>query len=261
MPKAGASDRALHLRRNRIVPRVKISNELAADLSAIATKAFLRVNTSRKGDDEYLTEQQIMIHATVPLVAEQAIRHFLEERAFEIPLPKLRALVKADGRLANSIRKLYERLPGDEAPPFAQMRSLYCYGNAESDGLDDDSVDDREDVWDTRFGPAAVRTALARWLNLIEELHSQTGKGRSPVSAQFGFVRTLAAYWTDTLKAPLGSSRNETNSPKPGGRVDQHGQRGLFAQFVYKVAEGILEEFGGKLEWDTAIREISEKKG
>jgi hypothetical protein len=260
MPKAGAANRALHLRRNRIVPRVKISDELAADLGAIATKAFLGVNEPRKGDDEYMTEQEIFIHGTASLAAEKAINHFLEERAFEIPLPELRELVKTHGSLAKLVRKLHERLPEEEVPPFAQMRSLYCYGNAESDGLDDESADDREDVWDTRFGPAAVKTVLALWLNLIEQLQSQTGRGRSPVSAQFGFVRTLAAYWTDTLKAPLGSSRNEANSPKPGGRVDQHGQRGLFAQFVYKVAEGIPEELGGK-EWDTAIREISEKKG
>jgi hypothetical protein len=263
MPRAGAPKRVLHLRRNRIVRPVEISNELAADLSTIAIKAFRRVNKSKADDREYINEKELWIDGTAPLVAQQAIMHFLEETEFGIPPPIFRKLVKPGNPLAKSIQKLIERLPGDDSAPFADMRSLYCYGNAESDGLDDDddSADDREDIWETQFGPAAVKTVLEQWLSLMEELHKQAGKGRSPISVQLGFVRTLAAYWTDQLKAPLGSSRNDAFSPKSGGRAAQHAQRGLFAQFVYKVVEGIPADFGSNLEWDTAIREISEKKG
>jgi hypothetical protein len=399
MPKPGAPKRALHLRRHRIVPSIRISDELAADIGAIAFKAFLREHEPRKDDDTYLPEQDIFIHTTASLAAEKAINHFLEEKGYEVPLPKLRELTKADSRLANSVRKLLEhlpedgsapfaqmralycygksaperlddpkdeledvwktrlsaaavkavlaqwlslmeelhkqvsagrspaslaaleegefkiplpklqeltepdsrlaksirrmieRLPEDEIAPFAQMRSLYCYGDAESEGLDSDDPeeqilpgeesapfaqmhpdsansggpacleDQRKIIWETRLSAAAVKTSLAQWLILLGELHKQTGTGRSPISVQFGFVRTLAAYWTDTLKAPLSLSRTATQSPRLGGRLGDNGQRGPFAQFVYKAAEGIPEEFGRHSEWDAAIRETSEKKG
>jgi hypothetical protein len=264
MPRAGAPKRALHLRRNRVVPRRTISNKLAADISAIAKQAFLRANQSRKEDLEFITEKELWIEGTAPLVAQNAIIHFMEEAEFEIPPPEFRELVKADSPLAKSIQKLIERLPGDDSAPFADMRSLYCYGVAESDGLDDDdeSADGREDIWDTRFGPAAVKAVLVQWLHLMGALHRQAGKGRSPASAQFGFVGTLAAYWTDELKVPFGSSRNEMMaSQRLGGHLGRHGQWGPFSEFVHKAAEGIPEKFGKHLIWDTAIREVSEKKG
>jgi len=398
MPKPSAPKRALHLRRHRIVPSIRISDALAAEIGEIAFQAFLGAHKPRKDDERYLPERELFIHATASLAAERAIDHFLEEKGYEVPLPELRELTKADSRLANSVRKLLkqlpedepapfaqmcalycagtsdpepiddpkdeqediwdtrlsatavsaalarwlilmdalhkhtvegqltglacfigktdfeipllklqklvepdsrlaksirrliERLPRDESAPFAQMRSLYCYGDTESEGLDGDDpkeqippgeesttflqmpsdgansgwpnclAEQRKFIWETRLSTPAVKTVLAQWLILLGEIHKRAGKGRSPISVQFGFVRTLAAYWTFELKAPFGSSRNAESSPKPGGGRDEWGQRGLFAQFVHKVAEGIPGKFAKHLNWDAALREVCEKK-
>jgi hypothetical protein len=225
----------------RIIPRIKISNELAKELGDIATKAFRRANRSKNSEDQI--EREILIDPAASLAAENAINHFLSEKAFEILPPEFRELVKPGSSLAKSIRTLVETLPEDESAPFTQMRSLHCYGDAESDGLS--SAQHRlEDVWQTQLSASAVKMVLERWLSLMEELHQQAGKGRSQVFVQFGFVRALAAFWTDELRSPLGSS---------------HGRRGLFAQFVHKAAEGIPQEFARGSRWDHAIREISEK--
>jgi hypothetical protein len=249
----------------RRLPRVKIERALAEQIDQIVSRAQKRNKLSEGEDSEMLAA------AFAVTRVETAIGHFVSEKAYEVDLHSFREKLSASNRasVAWAINNLISLLNGgDNVPPFAQMRALYCYGDPASNGnetTDSGNIlaeqQEREDQWDERLSVDVLRESLGRWLALVNELRDQAGKGRSPVAARLSFVRTLASYWTAELKAPLGSSRNEAKSIKPGGRPNQHGQRGLFAQFVHKAAEGIPTEFRrGEENWDYAIREISEKK-
>ena len=78
-----------------------------------------------------------------------------------------------------------------------------------------------------------------------------------PLRQQIDFVRELANWWRQEVKADitasLGSSRADYKTPQP-----KKSQRGLFAQFIQTAAEGIPGNEG--LSWDRAIRRISEEK-
>jgi hypothetical protein len=249
----------------RRLPRVKIDRALAEQIDQIVSRAQ-KTNKLSEGEDS-----EILAAAFAVTRVETAIGHFVSEKAHEIDLPSFREMVSVGNRasVARAMNNLVDLLNGgDNVPPFAQMRALYCYGDPASNG--NESTDsnkilaeqqEREDQWDERLSVDVLRESLGRWLALVNELREYAGKARSPVAARLSFVRSLASYWTEELKAPLGSSRNETKSVKPGGKANQHGQRGLFAQFVHKAAEGIPQEFRrGEENWDHAIREISEKK-
>lgn len=243
---AGSKKSTIPVRHVRKIPRVSISKKLANELGDIAVRAARR--QSRKRWDE---DTEIYIHATAALAAEKAISDFVSQISHEIPLPEFRAMVGPNGKLVKSIKNLNKHLASENAPPFEQMRSLYCFGDPESDGLSVRSGK-HEKIWRNQFSPNVVKAALKNWLKLMDQLHKRMGRGRSPSSAQADFVRQLAGYWKEDLKAPLGSSRS----------VD-FGQTGLFAEFVFAAAAGIPKKGPGssRLKWDHVIREISEEKG
>jgi hypothetical protein len=243
---AGPKKSTTPVRHVRKIPRISISNKLANELGDIAVRAARR--QSRKRWNE---ETEIYIHATAALTVEKAISDFVSQMSYEIPLPEFRAMVGPNGKLAKSIKELNKHLASEKAPPFEQMRSLYCFGDPESDGLSVRNVK-HEKTWRNQFNPNVVKAALEIWLNLLGQLHKRMGRGRSPNSAQADFVRQLAGYWKEDLKAPLGSSRSA-----------DYGQTGLFAEFVFAAARGIPEKGArsSRLKWDHVIREISEEKG
>ena len=153
---------------------------------------------------------------------------------------------------------LLVRLPNGAAPPLAQMRNLYCYGDAELNGNNSRDTPDelaakklREDRWAAQYSARAVRSALEQWKTLFLELKDLAGNRKPPITAEKNFVKALSSYWKGELGARLGSSRHDNGGP--------NGQQGLFAKFVRKAAEGIPEGFGIP-SWDHAIREISEDK-
>jgi len=198
------------------------------------------------------------LYASAGQTVENAINHFLSQRGFEIPIAEFRDTVNPRGYLATAIKKLLKQLPSEEdTVPFTHMRRLYCYGDADSEGLDVDRRN-RETLWTFKLSPSALAESLRQWLELLSELHETAGKGRPPITAQKDFVLELAEWWKREVladeKARLGSSRATHSAPK----APLKGQRGRFATFVQTAARGIP----GKRysNWDHAIREISEKK-
>ena len=248
--KTGAKAPIRHIRK---IPRLKISNDLAGVLGDIAVRAAtLRKN--RPLDSE--SDAAIFLHAAAGLQVENAINHFLSQRAYELPLAELRKKTAPSSDLVASINSLLEQLSAEDVSPFEQMRALYCYRDPDSDGLDTDERK-RESMWDRQLSPAALATSLRQWLELLGELYKTAGKGRQPITAQIDFVRELATWWRQEVKADitasLGSSRADYTTPQP-----KKSQRGLFAQFIQTAAEGIPGNEG--LSWDRAIRQISEEK-
>jgi hypothetical protein len=254
-----------HLRHIRKVARIELPDELVAEIDAIVMKALSAKRTSQGKRGQAPVEQsdaELFKTSFAPVIVQQAITNFIGNNEYAIPPPVFRKLVAPKSRLVKALDSLIKRLPTDGEPPIEQMRALFCFGDAELDGLDAEN-EKLEAVWDNKYSSSVIRAALQQWLDLLGRLHRQVGKGAPPNTAQLEFVEELAAFWTGTIGAVLGSSRNE-NSPKPGGgNVGETGQRGLFAQFVHAAAKGIPKEFlkQGRLSWDHTIREISEKKG
>lgn len=248
--KTGAKAPIRHIRK---IPRLKIPSDLAGVLGDIAVRAAtLRKN--RPLDSE--SEAAIFLHGTAGLQVENAINHFLSQRAYELPLAELRKKTAPSSDLVASINSILGQLAAEDIPPFEQMRALYCYGDPDSDGLDTDERK-KESIWDRQLSPSALAASLRQWLELLGELYKRAGKGRQPITAQIDFVRELANWWRQEVKADvtasLGSSRADYTTPQP-----QKSQRGLFAQFIQTAAEGIPGNEG--LSWDRAIRQISEEK-
>jgi hypothetical protein len=274
---AGPKEPTVSVRHIRKIPRIRISKELADEVGEIATRAADHARKRDKMSADPEGESMIFLHGTAGLAVENAINHYASQVGYEIPSPQFRDLVKPSGALSKSIKGLKDHLdsylsPSDqgtddnldpyEFPPFEQMRSLYCFDNSESDGIDL-SREKREALWDRQLSPSTMKACLALWLRLLDDLHKRAGSRRPPISAQRDFVRELAGYWKSNVKHSLGSSRNEAKSRKPGGDFDEHGQRGLFAHFIYAAAKGIpnLGTPTKDLKWDHVIREISEENG
>jgi hypothetical protein len=81
-----------------------------------------------------------------PVRAQAAAEHYVSEKAFQTSLPEFRRMIS--GKNKASLRHAVEQLKGHLAtgavPPFAQMRSAYCYGDPNFNGLetDDDATHD-----------------------------------------------------------------------------------------------------------------------
>ena len=262
-----------HVQHTRVIPNVKISDELARKLHQIAFSAYKRSHEELAGDA--LEEKSVGLYTAITLAVEHAINHYISEKKYEIAPPDFRRMVKTEGRGESEIAKAVKRLrdavqgltvvlPEESAPPFEQMRALYCYDDTETDGLDSDGdeAEKKEDLWDNRFSPAAVLETLKLWLNLMETLHRRAGMGAAPASAKADFVRELAAFWTKEIGGRLGASRKES-SQKPGAKKlkkdSTRGQKGPFAEFVYAATEGIPIG-AARMSWDDAIRKVAERK-
>lgn len=239
----------------RIIPNIELSDELSNELIELAATAEQRLK-KQKTNGELESAAVIM----APTRVTTAIAWFVSAKHYQVSLPDFRDKIDSKNKasLAAAVDILLDCLPGDAKPPLAQMRSLYCYGDAESNGNNSSDTPDelaakniRENRWAAQYSARAVRSALEQWKTLFVELKDQAGNSKPPIAAEKNFVKGLASYWQNELGARLGSSRHDN-----GG---QNGQQGLFAKFVRKAAEGIPKEF--KIpSWDHAIREISENK-
>jgi hypothetical protein len=128
--KTGAKAPIRHIRK---IPRLKIPGDLAGVLGDIAVRAAtLRKN--RRLDSE--SEAAIFLHAAAGLHVQNAINHFLSQRAYELLLAELRKKTAPSSDLVASINSLLEQLSAEDVSPFEQMRALYCYRDPVSDGLD-----------------------------------------------------------------------------------------------------------------------------
>jgi hypothetical protein len=241
------------------MPHSKISDDLADALGEIAVSAARRRDSNPIQRDD---EAADFLRATAGLTVDNAINRYLNQVAYEVPLPEFRKAVGPKGKLASAITALRDLLPKYSAGetdegviPLDQMRALFCYGQQDSDGLDADDFK-KENMWAHQLGPAAMVAHLGTWLELLGRLYKNAGKGPPPIAAKRDFVRELGGWWREIVKddaaATIGSSRAE----KFDGGWD--GERGLFASFVKKAVEGIPG--GGDLSWDQAIRDISEEK-
>jgi hypothetical protein len=238
-----------------IIPDIELSSRLSDELTDMAATAKQR---SEKQPSKGEPESFAVIMA--PVRVQTAIAWFVAQKHYQVSLPDFRDEINSEIKtsLAAAVDTLLDRLPGGAKPPLAQMRSLFCYGDAESNGNNSSDTPDelaaknlREDRWAAQYSARAVRSALEQWKTLFLELKDPAGNSKPPIAAEKNFVKGLASYWKNELGARLGSSRHDN-----GG---QNGQQGLFAKFVRKAAEGIPKEF--KIpSWDHAIREISENK-
>ena len=223
-----------------IVPDDKnVDPDVADKLSNIALKAYARAN--KKPLAHYDDDEPVAV-ILLPTRALDAVNHFVSEKEFETALPDLRTMIanKAKPSIKRAIANLLEKMPAGGAPPFPQMRRLYCSGGGS------------EDEWERKFDPRIVREALTRWIELMDQLGRVTGGRRPPIIAEKNFVGALALYWKDELGAQLGNSRSDFAQPnKPA-------QKGLFADFVLEVS-AIIPKAYRPSSWDHAIREILEK--
>jgi hypothetical protein len=134
------------------------------------------------------------------------------------------------------------------------MRRLFCYGDPNSNGLEDGGSvqikqrQEREDLWDAKFSAARLGALLEQWQSLMDELHKRTGAGRTPILAARGFVSALATYWTDELGCDVDGAGASTYSVRAKQARD-------FVSFVSAAAEIIPEEYRPPA-WRHAIRAI-----
>jgi len=252
----------------RAIPKLIVPGEWRDRLINLASKAY------RRQHSRFESEPFSVMFA--PVRALDAVRFYISEKEYETKLPSFRKTLKAAKTLSTKTpRETIEGIcdlagtTSDAAPPFAQMRALFCYGDPHSNGLDSDDADEigrqceREAIWDATLSPAvllngdirqeALRKALRQWLALMQKLHGMTGRGRSPIAAEINFVATLAHYWRYELKAVLGNSRSENYD-----HAEPRRQRGIFADFVRLSAEMIPPEYRPTSDWDHAIRCVLE---
>jgi hypothetical protein len=229
----------------RIIPRLTVSDDLGNRLTELALTAYRR--SHRNADQEPLA---VII---APVKACSAAQFYVSEKEFETDLPTFRKALR-DGELRKAINTLRDNLKSDALPPFAQMRSLFCYGNANSNGLEDVSSQEitqrqeREDLWDAKFSAARLEELLGQWQLLMDEIHRRTGAGRTPITAECTFVRALATYWTDELGCKVDGAGVSAYSAEAKQARD-------FVSFVRSAAE-IIPEAYRQPTWDHAIRAV-----
>jgi hypothetical protein len=188
------------VRHIRKIPRLKIPDDLDKELGEQAVQAARK---RRKCPINSKGDAAILLYASAGQTVENAINHFLSQRGFEIPIAEFRDTVNPRGYLATAIKKLLKQLPSEEdTVPFTHMRRLYCYGDADSEGLDVDRRN-RETLWTFKLSPSALAESLRQWLELLSELHETAGKGRPPITAQKDFVLELAEWWKREVLADL----------------------------------------------------------
>ena len=137
-----------------------------------------------------------------PVRAVVAAELYVSSKEFETKLPRFREMLKA-GLRADGLDDLLEAFcisedaVSDAIPPFPQMRSLFCYGDPNSNGLEETANPqrlsqqfEREDFWSAALSPKRqpenpelLPNALTDWRLLIADLHAATGKGRTPIEA------------------------------------------------------------------------------
>jgi hypothetical protein len=113
--------------------------------------------------------------------------------------------------------------------------------------------------WRTKLSPVIVREVLRRWAELMDQLSSMTGSGRSPLTAETKFVGALAHYWKKELGAKIMNSRAISKSLPKLRSSHAYEQGGLFAKFVRESARIIPKTYRPGY-WDQAIRNVIEKR-
>jgi hypothetical protein len=174
----------------RIIPKLTVSEDLKSRLTEMASKAYRRMH----GDFDMETFAVSM----APIRAQSAAQHYVSEKEFEMELPTFRRVLR-DGDLRKAIDALSGVLGSDTLPPFAQMRSLFCYGDPCSNDLEDASSEQtkqrqrREDLWDPKFSAARLGELLGQWQSLMNELRRLAGSGRTPIVAKCTFCTCAGA--------------------------------------------------------------------
>jgi len=214
---------------------IVVSPKVSEQLEEIAFKAY----TLAKKKEPLIADDISIAVLLAPSKAANAAANYVSEKAFETTLPDFRKLVAKKGKasLREAATNLLKKMPASGSPPFPQMRELVG-----------------EPEWRV-LKPSHVRRALTEWIELMDQLSTMAGRGRSPITAETNFVSALAHYWTRELGATLGNSRAWANRPK------EFEQKGLFAIFVREAGQIIPKEYRPS-SWDHAIRraiEASEK--
>jgi hypothetical protein len=237
----------------RIIPRIIVPDNLKGRLTEMASQAYGRYHR----DSDTNSDTEPFAVSMAPVRVQSAVEFYVSEKEFEMKLPAFRKMLR-DGDLRKATNALSRALgSSDTLPPFAQMRSLFCYVDPNSNGLEYGGPEqikqrqEREDLWDTRFSAARLGELLGQWQSLMDQLHRLTGAGRTPIMAERGFVSALARYWTGELGCKLYSARAHSFF-KEGVEAKQ---AGAFANFVRAAAEIIPTNYR-PTAWDHAIREV-----
>jgi hypothetical protein len=236
----------------RIIPRLSVPIDVADKLRDIASRAFA-------GEYEGSSHQAPFVVIFAVARAQSAAEEYVSEKEFQTALTDFRRMLTGRNSLRHAVQQLYDRLSWEAAPPFEQMRRLYCYGDPNLDGLEpgDDSTRklqrERETVWNCRHRPGEFGRTLQLWLKLMDSLKADAGMGRSPIAAEKQFVSRLAFYWTNELEAEIPNSRGP-RKPDEGAVVNR--QKGLFADFVRTAVKIIPPEYLRGVRWDHALRSI-----
>lgn len=224
----------------RMLPQLKVSEELASELIDIAGRAYRLANSYACGDANALAA------IFAPARAQQAAEFFVSEKHYETSVPNFRSILAGkgkDGQLRRMVSKLSDFLDGaDYQVPFVQLRALYCYGDPQSNGNAFKGAEELEEQnrriseWAEEFSPSAIRAALIKWSELMDECLVQTRAAGAPEkTAERNFVAHLGGYWRSELKARPGNSRAES--------AEGYRQTGLFAEFVRTAAKIIPMEY------------------
>lgn len=234
-----------------IIPRIVLPEEVKVRLTEMALKAYRRYCDYDDSDTEPFAVTM------APVRVQSAVANCVSQKEFEMKLPAFRKALHG-GDLRRAINTLGRVLVSDTQPPFPQMRALFCFGDPNSNGLENGSSEQikqrhaREDLWDTKFSAASLGELIERWQSLMNELHEAAGAGRSKIIAERNFVRALATYWKEEIGCNLYSARSHTYFEK---RVKAK-QTGAFANFVRAAVEIIPTNYQPAAAWDHAIREV-----
>jgi hypothetical protein len=197
--------------------------------------------------------------------AQNAAAWYVNARYYETQLPVLRRMIlSGKGGLRDAVQALLDLLPTTSAPvPFAQIRSLFCYGDPSANGNEQEPFEgmgkeerkavlaamfEREDTWNQKFGPEVIRPALERWLTLMNDLGEWVPPTKAMKMAEMSFVSSLHSFWA--LELCLVAENTRTNGK----------QAGAFADFVRAAAEIIPQSNvpGRQQNWDHQLRRVLE---
>jgi hypothetical protein len=234
-----------------IIPNLPVGEDVAARIRQLV---FRSLGVGRKD------EAQDAVAA-----ARSAAAWYVNAKVYDVGMPGFRRMIlPAKGGLRDAVQALMDKLPSTSAPvPFAQLRSLFCYGDPEANGNEEEPFEDltadqrqhalkeqfaREDEWDQKFQPIVVKRALEQWLSLMDELSDHIPPTKVPKSAELNFVSGLHSFWTKRLNLPAENTR--TNGV----------QSGAFADFVRIAAEIIPADVvpDRQENWDHQLRQVLE---